>query len=98
MRVTGILGGTGRVRTATTGRPAGSGLRGRGTAAGPGALMTARFGPRSPSRFGRLRVPSHRASSATLSGAYPFLAPEPCRLGALVGSDALTGEPFSFDP
>ncbi|MGQ0631608.1 MAG: ATP-binding protein [Sporichthyaceae bacterium] len=49
-------------------------------------------------RFGRLRVPAHRASSATLSGAYPFLAPEPCRLGALVGSDALTGEPFSFDP
>jgi type IV secretory pathway VirB4 component len=49
-------------------------------------------------RWGRLRVPSHRASSATLAGAYPFLTPEPCRLGALVGTDALTGEPFSFDP
>jgi type IV secretory pathway VirB4 component len=60
--------------------------------------MRARFEPWSATRFGRLRVPSHRASSATLSGAYPFLAPEPCRLGALVGSDALTGEPFSFDP
>ncbi|WP_019873203.1 VirB4 family type IV secretion system protein [Sporichthya polymorpha] len=58
--------------------------------------MTARLstGP----RWGRLRVPSHRASSATLAGAYPFLTPEPCCLGALVGSDALSGEPFSFDP
>ncbi|MGQ0631513.1 MAG: ATP-binding protein [Sporichthyaceae bacterium] len=60
--------------------------------------MTVRFGPGSTTSFGRLRVLSHRASSATLSGAYPFLAPQPCRLGALVGADALTGEPFSFDP
>ncbi len=60
--------------------------------------MTARGRAAGSVRWGRLRVPSHRASSATLAGAYPFLTPQPCRLGALVGSDALTGEPFCFDP
>lgn len=45
-----------------------------------------------------LRVAPHRASSATLAGAYPFLAPAPCDTGVYVGMDALTGEPFCFDP
>ena len=49
-------------------------------------------------RWGRLRVPAHRASSATLAGAYPFLAPPPCQLGVPIGTDAITGEPFCFDP
>ena len=46
----------------------------------------------------RLRLPSHRASSATLAGIYPFLATAPLERGVLVGSDALTGGPFTFDP
>lgn len=50
------------------------------------------------SRWGRLRVPTHRASSATLAGAYPFLAPRPSLIGPPVGVDALTGEAFCFDP
>lgn len=45
-----------------------------------------------------LRLPAHRASSATLGGAYPFLAPAPRDTGVYVGSDALTGAPFCFDP
>ena len=49
-------------------------------------------------RWGRLRVPTHRASSATLAGAYPFLAPARAQIGAPVGVDALTGEAFCFDP
>jgi type IV secretory pathway VirB4 component len=49
-------------------------------------------------RRGRLRVPAHRASSATLAGAYPFLAPAPCQLGTPIGTDAITGEAFCFDP
>ncbi|MBA3743179.1 MAG: ATP-binding protein [Sporichthya sp.] len=50
------------------------------------------------SRWGKLRVPAHRASSATLAGAYPFLAPAPCQVGVPIGTDAITGEPFCFDP
>ena len=45
-----------------------------------------------------LRVPPHRASSATLAGAYPFLTPPDCATGVLIGTDALTGGPFCFDP
>ena len=45
-----------------------------------------------------LRVPAHRASSAVLAGAYPFLAPAPPQAGVYIGPDALTGEAFAFDP
>jgi type IV secretory pathway VirB4 component len=45
-----------------------------------------------------LRVPAHRASSAVLAGAYPFLAPAPPQTGVYIGPDALTGEAFAFDP
>ena len=45
-----------------------------------------------------MRVAAHRASSATLAGAYPFLAPAPSDVGVYVGVDALTGGPFCFDP
>ena len=60
--------------------------------------MNGHFGIKPPRRWGRLRVPSHRASSITLAGAYPFLAPAPGTLGAPIGTDALTGETFCFDP
>ncbi len=46
----------------------------------------------------RLHLPAHRASSATLAGAYPFLAGAPCDVGVPIGTDALTGAPFCFDP
>ncbi|WP_421740696.1 ATP-binding protein [Cellulomonas sp.] len=46
----------------------------------------------------RLRLPAHRASSAVLAGAYPFLATSPCDTGVPVGVDAFTGGLFCFDP
>ena len=45
-----------------------------------------------------LRLPSHRASSATLAGVYPFLASTPLDRGVYVGTDAFTGSAFCFDP
>jgi type IV secretory pathway VirB4 component len=45
-----------------------------------------------------LRVAAHRASSATLAGAYPFLAALPPTEGVYVGVDAFSGAPFCFDP
>lgn len=47
---------------------------------------------------GQLRLPPHRASSVTLAGAYPFLATTPISRGVPVGTDALTGAAFCFDP
>lgn len=45
------------------------------------------------------RLTPHRASSATVGGAYPFLSPPPPPVGrALIGLDALTGESFCYDP
>ena len=55
----------------------------------------------SPARWrlwSALHLPSHRASSATLAGAYPFLAPAQLDRGVYVGSDAFTGSAFCFDP
>ena len=45
-----------------------------------------------------LRLPAHRASSAVLAGAYPFLAPETPDRGVPVGADLFTGGLFCFDP
>ncbi len=45
-----------------------------------------------------LHVSAHRASSATLAGAYPFLVGTPMDSGPPIGVDALTGQPFCFDP
>jgi type IV secretory pathway VirB4 component len=45
-----------------------------------------------------LRLPTHRASSAALAGAYPFLATAPLDRGVYVGTDAFTGSAFCFDP
>ena len=98
------------VRAASPGRPARPGSCGRGPSAGKGSAVSARaprgatgtsaFATRSPHwRTGSpMRVAAHRASSATLAGAYPFLAPAPADVGVYVGVDALTGGPFCFDP
>lgn len=45
-----------------------------------------------------LRLPAHRASSASLAGVYPFLATAPLDRGVLVGTDVLTGSAYCFDP
>ncbi len=45
-----------------------------------------------------LQLPAHRASSAVLAGAYPFLAPGPADVGVPVGADVLGGGVFCFDP
>jgi type IV secretory pathway VirB4 component len=45
-----------------------------------------------------LRLAPHRASSAVLAGAYPFLAATPPSVGVPIGIDAFTGALFGFDP
>jgi type IV secretory pathway VirB4 component len=45
-----------------------------------------------------LRLPAHRASSAVLAGAYPFLSPDPSDVGVPVGADVLGSGVFCFDP
>ncbi|MDO8119695.1 ATP-binding protein [Isoptericola sp. b490] len=45
-----------------------------------------------------LGLPAHRASSATLSSAYPFLVPPSTGVGVPIGVDALAGGAFGFDP
>lgn len=45
-----------------------------------------------------LGLPAHRASSATLSAAYPFLVPPSTGEGVPIGVDALAGGVFGFDP
>jgi type IV secretory pathway VirB4 component len=47
---------------------------------------------------GALRLPPHRASSATLAGAYPWLTVRPPQRGVPIGVDAISGAPFAFDP
>ncbi|OZB88079.1 MAG: ATP-binding protein [Microbacterium sp. 14-71-5] len=43
-------------------------------------------------------MPAHRASSAVLAGAYPFLAPPCLDQGVPVGVDVFSGGAFCFDP
>ena len=45
-----------------------------------------------------LDLPAHRASSATLAGAYPFLVPPAMDVGVPIGVDVVTGQPFCYDP
>ncbi|CAL8978617.1 hypothetical protein CELL_02912 [Cellulomonas sp. T2.31MG-18] len=62
--------------------------------------MSARFRGH-PGRYSAgpaLRLPAHRASSAVLAGAYPFLAPQSVDQGVPVGVDLLSGGPFCVDP
>jgi type IV secretory pathway VirB4 component len=47
---------------------------------------------------GPLRLQPHRASSAVLAGAYPFLAARPPQWGVPIGIDVLSGAPFAYDP
>lgn len=49
-------------------------------------------------RAGTLRLPPHRASTAILAGAYPFLGTVPSDVGVPVGVDAFTGSLYCFDP
>lgn len=45
-----------------------------------------------------LHLPAHRASSAVLAGAYPFLSTDAPLVGVPVGGDVLGGGLFCFDP
>ncbi len=45
-----------------------------------------------------MKLPAHRASSASLAGAYPFLSTTPLHQGPYVGQDAFSGCAFCFDP
>ena len=45
-----------------------------------------------------LDLPAHRASSAMLAGAYPFLVPPAMDVGVPIGVDVVTGQPFCYDP
>ena len=56
-------------------------------------------GPRALRTFTRLHVPPHRATSAALSGAYPFLAEGGLGSeGLVVGRDLYSGGTFCYDP
>lgn len=66
------------------------------------ARLVPRAGERRPAALRSwlpLRLPTHQASSATLAGAYPFLAAASLGSeGVYVGVDALSGASFCFDP
>ncbi|CUR54290.1 conserved hypothetical protein [metagenome] len=61
-----------------------------------------RSGERGPSALrtpGRLRIPRHQDTSATLAGAYPFLAEGGLGSeGVFVGQDLYSGSSFVYDP
>ncbi len=60
---------------------------------------TGRPGPASLRRLGQFRVPAHRATSAVVSRAYPFLAEAGLGgEGTFVGRDVHAGGAFCFDP
>lgn len=57
------------------------------------------YGPEALRSHRRLRVPTHRATSDTVAGAYPFLAEAGLGSeGVYVGQDAWSGGGFCFDP
>ena len=61
----------------------------RGGEAGPAALR----------QYRRLRLPAHQDTSATLQGAYPFLAGGGLgSRGVFVGQDLYSGSSFVYDP
>jgi type IV secretory pathway VirB4 component len=56
-------------------------------------------GPHALRSWRRFAVPPHAATSATLAGAYPFLAEAGLgSAGVLVGTDLLSGGAFVYDP
>ena len=83
------------------GRGEGEGRRTRGRATRDGRTPPA---PASPARPrlrtpGRLRLPRHQDTSATLAGAYPFLAEGGLGSdGVFVGQDLYCGSSFVYDP
>ncbi len=85
---------------ATTPRTAAGAPAGREEPADlPGIPSSRRRGPAALRCWMPLRLPAHRASTAALAGAYPFLAGPPVPGdGVYVGQDAFSGAPFCFDP
>lgn len=60
---------------------------------------TGEHGPAAGRTFRPLRVPAHRATSATLAAAYPFLAEAGLGgEGVLIGTDAFSRRAFVYDP
>lgn len=56
-------------------------------------------GPAALRQYRRLRIPSHQDTSATLQGAYPFLAGSGLgSRGVFVGQDLYSGSSFVYDP
>ena len=72
----------------------------RGSAPTPAVLPSAgESGPEALRAARRLRLPTHRATSDVLAGAYPFLAEAGLgNEGVYVGQDAWSGGGFCFDP
>jgi hypothetical protein len=77
-------------------------LLGGGRPAGRAEQFLPRAGEAGPDQLRswlRFRVPAHAATSATLAGAYPFLAEAGLgSQGMLVGTDLLSGGAFVYDP
>lgn len=82
------------------GRQRSSAARVRTSAPATAVLPSAgESGPESLRAVRRLRLPTHRATSDVLAGAYPFLAEAGLgNEGVYVGQDAWSGGGFCFDP
>jgi len=69
---------------------------------GDTTLLLPRSGDRGPAALRSwlpFKVPPHAATSATLAGAYPFLAEQGLGpAGVLIGTDLLSGGAFVYDP
>lgn len=72
------------------------------TAERKATLILPKSGDRGPAALrtpGRLRIPRHQDTSATLAGAYPFLAEGGLGSdGVFVGQDLYSGSSFVYDP
>ncbi len=72
------------------------------TAERKATVVLPRSGDRGPAALrtpGRLRIPRHQDTSATLAGAYPFLAEGGLGSdGVFVGQDLYSGSSFVYDP
>ena len=72
------------------------------TAERKATVVLPKAGDRGPSALrtpGRLRIPRHQDTSATLAGAYPFLAEGGLGSdGVFVGQDLYSGSSFVYDP
>jgi hypothetical protein len=77
-----------------------AGERARSERAGaPLAPRAGEAGPAQLRTYGRLRLPKHQDTTATLAGAYPFLAEGGLgAAGVFVGQDMYGGASFAYDP